>query len=149
VVAREHRGEGLASRLLDAIVAKYAKNDLEARGAPIEHSQHLLCGRGLWQIGDPPWLARMERLGFFLRWGAESFFIEHDWAPLPPVHDDAGRPLTNLEYNQAYGLPRRYEQDQPPPRSDAHLLDRVPEVIRLARDPRAKLQYFQTMFNFV
>ena len=29
------------------------------------------------------------------------------------------------------------------------LIDRVPEVIRLSQDPRAKLQYFQAMFDFV
>ncbi len=149
VVARERRGEGLAERLLAAIVAKYSRNDIEARGAPIEHSQYLLCGRGLWQIGDPPWLSRMEKLGFYLRWGAESFFIERDWAPLPPIDDRSGRRITNLEYNHSFGLPRRYEEGQTPRRSTEHLLDRVPEVIRLSQDPRAKLQYFQTMFDFV
>ena len=34
------------------------------------------------------------------------------------------------------------------PASGEHLLDRVGTVIRLAQDPRAKLQYFQTMFDF-
>lgn len=147
VVARERRGEGLARRLLDAIVAKYARDDIEARGASIEHSQHLLCGRGFWQVGDPPWLARMERLGFYLRWGAESFFIEHDWAPLPPTFE-RGRKISNLEYNRSFGLPRRYQEGRPPPGSAEHLLDRVDAVIRLSQDPRAKLQYFQTMFDF-
>ncbi len=147
VVAREHRGEGLAERLLAAIVEKYAKDDIDARGAPIEHSQYLLCGRGFWQIGDPPWLSRMEKLGFYLRWGAESFFIEHDWAPLPPTFD-RGRPISNLEYNQSYGLPRRYQEGRTPAASSEHLLDRVDTVIRLSQDPRAKLQYFQTMFDF-
>jgi len=145
VVAREHRGQGLARRLLDAIVSKYSKDDIEARGASIEHSQHLLCGRGFWQIGDPPWLSR---LGFYLRWGSESFFIEHDWAPLPPIFDH-GRTTSNLEYNRAFGLPLRYEAGRPPPQSTEHILDRVPTVIRLSQDPRAKLQYFQTMFDFV
>lgn len=148
VVARERRGEGLARRLLAAIVDKYVRDDIDARGAAVEHSQHLLCGRGLWQIGDPPWLSRMERLGFHLRWGAESFFIEHEWSPLPTIRDDRGRPIPNLEYNQSFGLPRRYEDGRPPPPSAEHLLDRVPEVVRLARDPRAKLQYFQSIFEF-
>ena len=62
VVAREHRGQGFARLLLDSIVAKYSRDHLQARGAAIEHSQHLLCGRGMWQIGDPPWLSRMLRL---------------------------------------------------------------------------------------
>lgn len=149
VVAREHRGEGLARRLLDAIVAKYARDDITARGARVEHSQYLLCGRGLWQIGDPPWLSRMEKLGFYLRWGAESFFIERDWAALPPIFDAEGRRLSNVEYNRSFGLPSRYEEGRSPPRSSGHLLDRVPTVVRLSQDPRAKLQYFQTMFDFV
>ena len=119
-----------------------------ARGNPIEHSQFLLCGRGFWQIGDPPWLVRMERLGFELRWGAESFFIEHDWAPLPAIHDAHGRTISNLDYNRSFGLPERYQNVQPARPSQFHLLDRVPEVIRLSQDPRAKLQYFQTMFHF-
>lgn len=148
VVAREHRGEGLARRLLDAIVSKYAKDDLERRGASVEHSQYLLCGRGMWQIGDPPWLARMEKLGFYLRWGAESFFIEREWAPLPPIFDH-GRRTSNLEYNHSFGLPQRYEAGRPPPQSTEHILDRLPTVIQLSQDPRAKLQYFQTLFDFV
>lgn len=147
VVARERRGEGLARVLLDAILHKYARDHIERRGAAIEHSQHLLCGRGFWQIGDPPWLARMLRLGFYLRWGAESFFIEHDWARLPPVFE-RGLPVSNVEYNASFGLPARYLEHPPPDVAGEHLLDRVPEVIRLARDPRAKLQYFQTMFDF-
>ncbi|MBK7827130.1 hypothetical protein [Nannocystis sp.] len=147
VVAREHRGEGLAERLLAAIVEKYARNAIEARGGSIEHSQYLLCGRGLWQIGDPPWLSRMEKLGFYLRWGAESFFIEHDWAPLPPTFD-RGQRISNLDYNRSFGLPRRYEEGRAPPASTEHILDRVDAVVRLSQDPRAKLQYFQTMFDF-
>ena len=147
VVAREHRGEGLAGRLLDAIVRKYSRADIEARGANIEHCQYLLCGRGLWQIGDPPWLSRMEKLGFYLRWGAESFFLEHDWAPLPPTFD-RGQPITHLEYNRSFGLPQRYEEGRPPQAPGQHLLDRVDTVIRLSQNPRAKLQYFQTMFDF-
>lgn len=147
VVAREHRGQGLARLLLDTIVAKYARDTIERRGAAIEHAQHLLCGRGFWQIGDPPWLKRMLRLGFYLRRGAESFFIEHDWAPLPPIFA-GGRTISHLEYNASFGLPRRYLDEPLPAEPGEHLLDRVPEVIRLAQDPRAKLQYFQTMFDF-
>jgi GNAT superfamily N-acetyltransferase len=149
VVAKQHRSQSLSRFLLDAILAKYAKNHIEAHGQAIEHSQYLLCGRGFWQIGDPPWLARMERLGFHLRRGAESFFIEHDWAPLPPIFS-AGRQISNLEYNQSFGLPERYQDPQPPSSSGSHhLLQRIPEVIRLSQDPRAKLQYFQTTFDFV
>lgn len=146
VVAKELRSQGLSRFLLDAIVDKYARDHLEAHGRAIEHSQYLLCGHGFWQIGDPPWLSRMEKLGFYLRRGAESFFVEHDWAPLPPLVMD-GKPVSNLEYNRSFGLPQRYDRDQPSIGSH-HLQQRIPEVVRLAQDPRAKLQYFQTMFDF-
>lgn len=153
VVAKDHRSQALSRFLLDAILTKYAKDHIEARGAAIEHSQYLLCGRGFWQIGDPPWLSRMEKLGFYLRQGAESFFIEHDWAPLPPIFvggPTERRQVSNLEYNQSFGLPARYQNAAPPSGSGTHhLLQRVPEVVRLSQDPRAKLQYFQTMFDFV
>jgi GNAT superfamily N-acetyltransferase len=153
VVAKDHRSQALSRFLLDAILTKYAKDYIEAHGGVIEHSQFLLCGRGFWQIGDPPWLSRMEKLGFYLRRGAESFFIEHDWAPLPRIFvgDQADRrQVSNLEYNRSFKLPVRYQNAQPPSGSQAHhLLQRIPEVIRLSQDPQAKLQYFQTMFDFV
>jgi GNAT superfamily N-acetyltransferase len=150
VVAKEHRGHKLAEYLLGKIVEKYAKDDLDKRGRATEHSQHLLCGKGFWQIGDPPWLPRMEKLGFRLRWGAESFFMEHDWARLPAVVDPkTGEPISNLAYNKSYGLPQKYETGKPTGDASEYLLDRVPEVIRLSQDPRAKLQYFQAMFDFV
>jgi hypothetical protein len=128
---------------------KYARDRMVRDGHPIEHSQHLLCGRGFWQIGDPPWLVRMERLGFDLRWGAENFFIEHDWSPLPAIHDGQGRPISNLDYNRSFGLPDRYRDAKPARPSVFHLLERVPEVMSLAQNPRAKLQYFQTMCPFI
>jgi GNAT superfamily N-acetyltransferase len=148
VVAKHLRSQGLSRFLLDAIREKYARDHIEAHGRAIEHSQYLLCGHGFWQIGDPPWLSRMEKLGFYLRQGAESFFIEHDWARLPPIFVD-GRQLSNIEYNRAFGLPERYQDAQPPNAGAHHLPQRIPEVIRLAQDPRAKLQYFQTMFDFI
>jgi hypothetical protein len=95
----------------------------------------------------------MEHLGFFLRRGAENFFIEHAWAPLPKVVDSkTGTEVTNLAFNERYGLPQRYLAPLDTTKLVAehqHLLERVPEVIRLSRDPRAKLQYFQAMFDFV
>ena len=148
VVLGQARGLGLSRLLLATIRDRYARDYLRPRGLPIVHSQRLVCGRGFWQIGDPPWLARMERLGFRLRWGAESFFIEQPWAPLPPIFDMDGA-ITHVAYNASFGLPDRYLAGPPPGDDPAdHLLARVPEVIRLARDPRAKLQYFQTVFDF-
>jgi hypothetical protein len=153
VVAKEVRSKQLSRRLLDAIRTHYSRDHLRAHDRSVGHAQHLLCGRGFWQIGDPPWLARMEHLGFFLRRGAESFFIEHDWAPLPTVVDPKTcAEVTNVAFNESYGLPKRYlapiDSTKLVPEHE-HLLERVPEVIRMSRDPRAKLQYYQAMFDFV
>lgn len=149
VVIQELRRRGLGRYLLETIVRFYSRDWIRAHGADIEHSQYLLCGRGFWQIGDPPWRERMERLGFYLRAGAESFFVEHDWAPLLPVCDAAGKPIPNVDYNASFGLPELYDDLVPAPKCEHHLLERIPEVRRLSRDPRAKLQYFQMMYDFV
>lgn len=150
VVCKEHRGTKLAPFILSKIVENYARDHLDKHGRAVAHSQHLLCGAGLWQIGDPPWLPRMEKLGFRRRWGAESFFLEHDWAPLPAIFDrKTGEPISNVAYNKSYGLPERYLTSKPTGDSSQYLLDRVPDVIRLSQDPKAKLQYFQAMFDFV
>jgi GNAT superfamily N-acetyltransferase len=149
VVGKEHRGNKLAQFLLDQIVTHYAKDHVDKHERAVCHSQHLLCGQGLWQIGDPPWLPRMEKLGFRRRWGAESFFIEHDWAPLPAIIDhETGKPISNVAYNASHGLPERYSTSKPTGNASQYLIDRVPEVVRLSRDPKAKLQYFQAMFDF-
>ena len=142
--------DDLDGQVAAEIVSSYAKDHIDKHQRAVEHSQHLLCGQGFWQIGDPPWLPRMEKLGFRRRWGAESFFIEHDWARLPAIFDhETGEPISNVAYNESYGLPRRYLTSKPTGDTSQYLSDRVPEVIRLSRDARAKLQYFQAMFDFV
>jgi hypothetical protein len=153
VVAKEVRSKQLSRLLLSSIRAHYSRDVLRAQDRSVGHSQHLLCGRGFWQIGDPPWLARMEHLGFFLRRGAESFFIEHDWAPLPKVFEPkTGAEVGNVEFNASYGLPKRYlapvDTTKLLPEHD-HLIERVPDVIRMSTDPRAKLQDYQAMFDFL
>jgi len=149
VVTKGHRGKGYSRLLLHEIIRYYSKDYIEKHNLPIEHCQHLLCGVGFWQIGDPPWLGKMEHLGFWLRLGAESFFIEHDWAPLSPVYR-FGKQVGNLEYNQDYGLLGRYEEISMNEKySDIHLSHRIGEVRQLAKNPRAKLQYFQACFDFL
>lgn len=145
VVSPDVRGAGLARRLLDGILRGYVRDIMERHRLPLLHSQFLLCGRGLWQIGDPPWLARMQRLGFYRRWGAESFFLDQPWAPLPAVD---GAEVDHLAYNRSFGLPECYGPGVEVPPSTEHLLDRVPEVLRLAASPRAKLQYVQALLDF-
>jgi len=150
VVAKEQRGAKLSHFFLGKIVEKYARDHLDQQQRSVEHSQHLLCGKGFWQIGDPPWLPRMEKLGFRLRRGAESFFLEHDWARLPAITDpETGKAISNLAYNESYGLPAKYLGAKPGSDASEDLDERVPEVIRLSKDPNAKLQYFQAMFDFV
>lgn len=149
VVSKEHRGHELSRFFLRMILENYSKDYMDKNGHPLVHSQHLLCGKGFWQIGDPPWLPRMEKLGFRLRRGAESFFIEHDWARLPVVYDrETKAPISNVAYNASYGLPQRYLTTKSTGESSQYLTDRIPEVIRLSQDPKAKLQYFQAMFDF-
>jgi hypothetical protein len=147
VVNKECREKGIARFLIENIVRYYSRDNILKNNNSIDHSQFLLCGKGFWQIGDPPWLPKMKALGFYLRGGAESFFMEHDWAPLPPVLKN-GKVISNVEYNMSYGLPLLYEGFQPYP-SDEHLLDRIPQVISLSQNPKAKLQYFQAMYNFI
>jgi len=148
VVSKEHRGKKLSRFFLQNIVKYYSKWHMMATNQAVIHSQHLLCGNGLWQIGDPPWLPKMQALGFYLRGGAESFFIEQDWAPLTPVLDEQGKSISNVKYNQSFDLPAKYE-NWISTYSHQHMIERIPEVIRLSQDPRAKLQYFQAMFNFL
>lgn len=147
VVTKELRRQGLAKFLINNITKYYSRDHIIANQNNIEHSQHLLCGKGFWQIGDPPWLVKMEALGFYLRGGAESFFIEQDWSPLSPIYDN-GRLITNIEYNKSFGLPDKYNSFAFT-EFGGHLMDRIPEVMKLSQNPKAKLQYFQAMYNFI
>ncbi len=148
VVTKEHRGKRHSQKLLHGIVQNYSRDHLLKYGIDPCHSQHLLCGKGLWQIGDPPWLTKMEKLGFWLRAGAESFFIDNEWAPLDPIYH-FGEKVENVSYNEKYGLTSRYSiNDFSRVDPSVHLLKRVGHVKRLAQSSQAKLQYFQACFHF-
>lgn len=147
VVQRDCRGKGLARFFLENIVKYYSRDHILVHNNKVEHSQYLLCGRGFWQIGDPPWLPKMQALGFYLRGGAESFFLEHDWAPLAPIYSD-GKIISNVEYNKSFGMPDKYD-NWSLALSSEHLTKRIPEVMALSQNPKAKLQYFQAMYNFL
>lgn len=146
VVNKEHRGKGLARFFLENIVKYYSRDYIQTHQLKIEHAQHLLCGRGFWQVGDPPWLPKMKSLGFYLRAGAESFFMEHDWCRLAPMYEGSQQ-ISNVAYNASYGLPAIYDSWQPN-HSTHHLTERIPEVCKLSEAGNAKLQYFQAMFDF-
>lgn len=145
VVKKSQRGKGLGRFFIDNIIAHYAACRLSE--AP-KHAQALLSGCGLWQLGDPPWLARMQKLNFYLRGGAESFFIESPENPLPKIYSPDGDIINNINYNNSFGLPERYETWQPSG-NVPHLLSRIPEVRALAQNPNAKLQYFQIIKDFI
>jgi hypothetical protein len=150
VVEREGvRGQGLARLLLEEITKNYSREYLETTGAPITHSQRLLCGKGFWQIGDPPWLARMSSLGFTRRLGAETFHVDVPWDPLIPTLDQNGQKIDHVAYNRSFGMPQLYEKgcDLTDLTGDP-LLERISTVIDLALSGNAKLQYFQLLFPF-
>ena len=147
VVEKQLRRQGLARFLIENIVKYYSRNYILLNNSKVEHSQYLLCGDGFWQIGDPPWFIKMKALGFYLRAGAESFFIEQPWSKLPPIYLN-DKQVSNTEYNKSFGLPELYDNFIPYP-SEHHLMERVPKVIELSQNHNAKLQYFQAMYNFI
>lgn len=146
VVNKEHRGQRLGQFFLKNIVQYYSSHYIQTHQLQIEHAQPLLAGRGFWQLGDPPWLVKMQKFDFYLRAGAESFFIEQEWASLPPIYQGPKK-ISNLEYNASFGLPGIYDNWIAKDLSN-HLAERIPEVCALAQNPNAKLQYFQIMFDF-
>lgn len=163
------RGLGLSRLMIEAIVENYSRRYLTSTNALPPHSQRLLCGDGFWQIGDPPWLARMTSLGFMPRLGAESFHLDVDWMPLIPTYDLSGQVLDHVTYNRKFGVPQIYtdllngqpspyrqlyedvirakQSGAPLPPGD-HMLERIPTVIKLATSGKAKIQYFQLIFPF-
>jgi GNAT superfamily N-acetyltransferase len=75
-IDKNYRGLGLGKYLIEQIIQNYSI--LYSKNT-ISHSQPLICGHGLFQIADPSWRKFMEEIGFKLRFGAEQFFIEHEW----------------------------------------------------------------------
>jgi hypothetical protein len=170
VVEREGaRGLGLARLMIEGLLENYSREYLQDKGLIPPHSQRLLCGKGFWQIGDPPWLARMGSLGFIPRLGAESFHVDVEWDPLIPTYDRENNRLDHVAYNRSFGLPQMYldllegrpspyrrvyeellrahETGSPPPPGE-HMPERISTVIDLALSGRAKIQYFQLLFPF-
>lgn len=148
VVIKECRGQGYAKFLIENIKRWYSRDYILANKNGIEHSQYLLCGKGFWQIGDPPWLPKMKALDFYLRAGAESFFIDQEWDNLPIIQQ-GDKIISNIEYNTSFNLPNMYLKQHDFAVNENHLIDRIPEVIELSQNPKAKLQYFQVMYDFI
>lgn len=163
VVEREGvRRQGIAHMMIQQIIKNYSLEYICSTGSKVQHSQRLICGSGLWQIGDPPWLARMTKLGFYQRLGSETFHIDTEWDPLVPTLDKEGKKIDHVAYNQSFGLPEIYHKmlEKRDPESQKiyqkalkdpkghHLFFRIPEVIEKAQSGRAKLQYFQLILPF-
>ena len=144
-VDTHYRGLGLGKLLVEEIIKNYALN---YQNVSIRHSQPLICGKGLFQIADPSWRKYMIDIGFGLRLGAETFYIDKEWDPLLPVIIN-GNKIDNVTYNHMFGMPKIYETDElNAVGSDIHLTKRIPEVIELANSTCAKLQYFQLVYPF-
>lgn len=140
-----YRGRGLGKLLIEEIVKNYA---VHYPGNKINHSQLLICGKGLFQIADPSWRKYMLDIGFRLRHGAETFYLDHEWDRLPPIII-SGKTLDNKNYNRMYGIPQIYDGiDMGKKNTEFDLTERIPKVIELANSGYAKLQYFQLIYMF-
>lgn len=147
------RNQGYGRKLIESVVKYYSKQYIDITYGNyrdhVIHSQPLVCGNGFFQIADPSWYNRMTKLGFKLRLGCESFFIDPYWDPLVPIKRD-GKNLSNVEFNNMFNMPKLYTDIKLPSVSpnDIHLLNRIPEVIELSNSGYAKLQYFQMYYPF-
>lgn len=139
------RGAGLGKLLISEIVKNYASSHLKGQ---IQHSQPLIHGKGLFQIADPSWRKYMINVGFKLRHGAETFYLDREWDKLTPLIIN-GKEVDNKTYNRMYGLPQIYEGvDLSVKSTPVDLTERIPRVIELAESGNAKLQYFQMIYMF-
>ena len=146
----DHRGNGIGKLFIDEIIKNYAIHNKHFKRI---HSQPLICGKGLFQIADPSWLKVMQKVGFKLRLGAETFYLDKEWDPLPQTVLNYKK-ISNTEYNNEYGVPQIYHdalllKDRGLLNTtDIDLIDRIPEVIKLSTLTDAKLQYFQLVRMF-
>ena len=141
-----HRGFKLGKLMINEIIKNYA---LYYTKSDIKHSQPLICGKGLFQIADPSWRKYMLDIGFRVRYGAETFYLDHDWDRLP-ITKINGKIIDNVSYNNMYGLPQIYDVRNNINKKNTpyDLNDRIPKVIGLANSEYAKLQYFQLIYMF-
>lgn len=139
------RGIGLGKLLINEIEKNYSYHNLNGN---LQHSQPLIHSKGLFQIADPSWKKYMLNIGFKLRYGAETFYLDREWDKLTPININ-GKEVSNVAYNRMYGIPQFYErlnlQDK---NTSIDLRERIPQVIKLANSGNAKLQYFQMLYTF-
>lgn len=161
-VDKKHRGGNLGDYLLKNIIKYYSLTSMlkTSNYLNINHSQSLICGIGLYQIADPSWYKKMSKIGFNLRLGCESFYIDKDYDKLSPnviytnsinSINSTQKIISNVEYNALFDMPAMYQKDIDTTRlknPQIHLLERIPLVIELSTNPKAKLQYFQLYLDF-
>lgn len=139
------RGMGFGKLLIAEIIKNYALNHPRAN---IQHSQPLIRGKGIYQIADPSWRKYMLNIGFKLRRGAETFYMDREWDRLPSVRIN-GKQIDHVSYNQMYGLPEIHEnRNLDVNDTDIDIKERIPKVVKLANSGIAKLQYFQMIYMF-
>lgn len=137
------RKQGYSRKLIESVIKYYSKDYIDSHYGDYQdyvlHSQPLICGKGFFQIADPSWYHRMVKLGFKLRLGCESFYIDRYWDPLIPIRRD-GKDLSNVEFNNMFDMPALYTNQRYTSTDNIHLLDRIPEVVKLSNSGYAKLK---------
>ena len=141
------RNLGLGKMLIREVIKNYALLYMLENNLNINHSQHLICSKGLFQIADPSWREPMMNIGFKLRHGAETFYVDREQDPLPRA--SIGYETDNVSYNRKFGLPQIYNNiPHIIDNEDIHLSGRIKEVIELSLSNESKLQYFQMFCMF-
>lgn len=147
------RGLGLGKLLIEEIIKNYSEFYLKSKHQTFTHSQNYFCGQGLFQIADPSWLKYMIKIGFGIRYGAETFYLDQPWSPLVPTKNYC-KYIDNITYNAMYGLPQLYDNIDQKSIMDniLYIPNRIPKVKELANNNNAKLQYYQLLLpldNFI
>lgn len=139
-----YEGLGYGRLLISEIIKNYA---LYYPKNKINHSQPLICGKGLFQIADPSWRKYMLNTGFKTRFGAETFYLDKEYNKLEMFkwNDEL---ISHNDYNKLYGIPQIYENNVIKNNTKYDLSERISEVIKLSNSNDAKLQYFQMILMF-
>lgn len=145
-----YRGQEIGKMMLHLITNYYSSQFINNHNSQIIHSQPLVCGNGLFQISDPAWLPRMLKLGFKLRAGAETFYVENSDNKIKKSQVN-GNLVNNVTYNNAVGLNMYFNDKykQYIDNSNLDLFDELDRVKKMSKSDHAKLQYYQTYRNFM
>ena len=150
-IEKSFRGNQMGRKIIDVIIENYSSHYIQNNDKQIIHSQPLICGKGLFQISDPAWLKRRLNMNFKLRAGAETFYLGNENNTLIKTKVD-GQEVCNVDYNRLMGLDlyygNEYEKYVNIDDKNMNLVDEIDRVRKLSLSENAKLQYYQTYFNF-